>query len=303
MTGRNVPAGYRRRLRGEPPDHSPVPQYAECALAEGTAGREKQIRTALSYWERTLGDLPAMGIPADRPRPVDGTGGVRVLHTFELPDETVREVRLAASTARTSLFTMLLTAYALSLTARTGGSEIAIPVLGAGRSRQQWDTAGFFVDGHVLRLAVPGRQTLATVLARVHRARTAARANDVPLVRVLEALPNIAAAAFDNPTVVPTPIQLCQPIPDVANDGATVGYQRMRLPPGVIQEQPVMPVDFLWVMEPYTSFVVRVMYNPRMFDEAGVARLAADFRHALWLLVTTPRISVRTAHAAMEVER
>ncbi|MEN3610690.1 condensation domain-containing protein [Plantactinospora sp. ZYX-F-223] len=300
---RDVMAGYERRLRGEPPDRTPLPQYVECALADGSAEREKQIRAALPYWERTLGDLPVVGIPADHPRPLDGTGGVRALHTFELSDRTVQEVRRAARAARTSFFTMLLTAYALSLTWRTGGSEIAIPVLGAGRSRQQWDTVGFFVNGHVLRLGVPAEQTLATVLARAHRAGIAAQTNDVPLIRVLEALPNIAASAFDSTTVVPTPIQLCQPIPDFADDRATVRYQRMKLPPEVVAEQPVMPVDFLWVMEPYTSFVVRVMYNPRMFDEASVARLAEDFQRALWLLVTTPRISVRTARAAMEVAR
>ncbi|MEQ4303051.1 condensation domain-containing protein [Plantactinospora sp. B6F1] len=300
---RDVMAGYERRLRGEPPDRTPLPQYVECALADRSAEREKQIRAALPYWERTLGDLPVVGIPADHPRPVDGTGGVRALHTFELPDRMVQEVRRAARTARTSFFTLLLTAYALSLTARTGGSEIAIPVLGAGRGRQQWDTAGFFVNGHVLRLGMPAEQTLATVVARVHRAGIAAQTNDVPLIRVLGALPNIAASAFDSSVVVPTPIQLCQPIPEFADDRATVRYQRMVLPPEVVAEQPVMPVDFLWTMEPYTSFVVRVMYNPRMFTAHGVARLADDFERALGLLVTTPQISVRAARVAMETAR
>ncbi|NUT35325.1 MAG: hypothetical protein HOV79_19900 [Hamadaea sp.] len=284
---RDVIAGYERRRHGTPDPTPAVGQYADHALAEAAPEREKRLQEALPYWRDALAGVRRVGIPADRPRPAVPTGTDKALHTFELPDALVAGLRGRARALKTTEFTLLLTAYAVALAGHAGRARIAVPVLSAGRGAHDWDSIGFYVNGHVLRLDLSGDGSLADAAAHVHQVNTEALRHDVPLIRVLEELPDLAEAAFDARDVVPAPMQLCRPIPR-GGDAATVEYRRLNLPPDLVREIPVMPVDFLWVMEPYTSFVVRVTYDPDMFDPATVERIAQRFRIAADRLVVAP---------------
>ncbi|NUR70391.1 MAG: hypothetical protein HOU81_06200 [Hamadaea sp.] len=296
---RDVVAAYERRRRGTSASVAPVPQYADHATAEAAPEREKRIQEALPYWREQLSGVRRVGIPADRPRPLSPKAAVgeKALHTFELPDGVVAGLRSRARTLRTTEFTLLLTAYAVALAGHAehaehagpaGQTRIAVPVLSAGRGAGDWDGIGFYLNGHVLRLDLSGTMTVAEAAAHVHHVNTEALRHDVPLIRILEELPELAEAAFEARDVVPAPMQLCRPIPRSEDPDATVHYRRLGLPPAVVRETPVMPVDFLWVMEPYASFVVRVTYDPAMFEVATVERIAARFRATADRLVTAP---------------
>ncbi|GAB3808924.1 condensation domain-containing protein [Micromonospora zhanjiangensis] len=284
---RDVLAAYERLRSGSDPTGDPVPQYADHALAATMPGREKRLRDAMPYWHERLAGVRRVGIPPDRPRDPRSPAPVKALYTFELDDATVTGLHRRARALRTTDFTLLLTAYAAALASRTGAPRVVVPVLSAGRSASEWDSIGFYLNGHVLPIDLGGDPTGVEAVARVHRANAEALANDVPLIRVLEELPDLAEAAFDARDVVPAPMQLCRPIPR-SERAATVTCRRLALPPRIVREEPVMPVDFLWVMEPYTSFVVRVTYQPAMFDEATVAAVAAVFRTALDRIVAAP---------------
>ncbi|NUR52192.1 MAG: hypothetical protein HOV71_29060 [Hamadaea sp.] len=287
---RDVVAAYERRLHGIAAPSGRVPQYADHALTEAAPDREKRIQEALPYWREQLSGVRRVGIPADRPRPAPGTAGNRekALHTFVLPDPVVAGLRDQARRLRTTEFTLLLTAYAVAMAEHADQRRVTVPVLSAGRGAGDWDGIGFYLNGHVLRLDLSGAMTAAEAVAHVHRVNTEALRHDVPLVRVLEELPELAEAAFDARDVVPAPMQLCRPIPRAEDPAASIHYRRLTLPPDVVRETPVMPVDFLWVMEPYDSFVVRVTYDPAMFDADTVERIAGRFRATADRLVTSP---------------
>ncbi|MCP2322921.1 hypothetical protein HDA40_001428 [Hamadaea flava] len=301
---RDVVTAYERRRRGSADAVEPPPQYADHALTESSPEREKRIQEALPYWREQLSGVRRVGIPADRPRPdaAADTGREKALHTFELPDAVVAGLRARARTLRTTEFTLLLTAYAVALAGHAGQPRIALPVLSAGRGAGDWDGIGFYLNGHVLRLTLSGAMTAAEAAAHVHQVNAEALQHDVPLIRVLEELPELAEAAFDARDIVPAPMQLCRPIPRADDPGAAVHYRRLTLPPDVVRETPVMPVDFLWVMEPYDSFVVRVTYDPAMFEAASVDRIARRFRATADRLVTSPNTPLASLLAATPEE-
>ncbi|HET6212390.1 MAG TPA: condensation domain-containing protein [Micromonosporaceae bacterium] len=298
---RDIMAGYERRRRGLPPDPSPVLQYVDCARVDASPAREERIRAALPYWEKTLADFDVVGLSTDHPRIPSTTPVPKAMHSFAVGDATVEAVRATGRALRTSFFTVLLTAYSVCVRARTGADEVIVPALGSGRERHQWDTIGYFLNGYVLRLDLSGDPTLAELVARVHRVWVAAQVNDVPFVRVLEALPQVAEAAFDLESVVPAPAQLCMPIPVFDDPTASVHYAQLMLPPELVRETPVLPIDFVWMMEPYEPFMVRVMYNPRLFDEGTITALEADFHRVLRVLVDSPQTTVRSVLSMMDV--
>ncbi|MEV7597219.1 MupA/Atu3671 family FMN-dependent luciferase-like monooxygenase [Kitasatospora sp. NPDC089797] len=137
------------------------------AARERAAVAAGAYQESLDYWRKVLGgDLPALTLPTDRPRPPvpDGRGRSYVRH---LPAELSADIRKLARTRRSTLFMVLLTAFAGVLQRYAGQDEVVLGTPLANRADGTEDLVGFFVNTLVLRLDLSGEPDFAEALDRV----------------------------------------------------------------------------------------------------------------------------------------
>src|SRR5205085_5151643 len=123
---------------GEPALPPPAAEYADFVRwqAELLAGPEGE--RLWGYWRHKLaGELPALNLPTDRPRP-PAQSDRGATHRFRVDAAPARRLRELARAEGTTLFAVLLAAYQ-SLLHRLGGQDdvlVGSPV--AGRSRPEF---------------------------------------------------------------------------------------------------------------------------------------------------------------------
>src|SRR5205085_3700285 len=110
-------------------------QYADYALWECVRLEGGLLEGQLAYWRRQLGgELPALELPTDRPRPASATYA-GASHRFELSAPLAHGLRELCQSSDVTLYTLLLAAYAALLYRYTGQEEILVGSPVAGRDR------------------------------------------------------------------------------------------------------------------------------------------------------------------------
>ncbi|WP_176000923.1 condensation domain-containing protein, partial [Paraburkholderia caledonica] len=144
----------------------------------------------LAYWTQRLGtERPALELPLDRPRAaVRGIEGGRARR--DVAPVLAGRLRELARAQRTTLFTVLLGAYAALLYRYSGQPGVRIGVPSAGRQRSETEgLIGFFVNTLVIDVDVDGRMPFGTLLAGLHERVLEAHAHQgAPFGSILDAL-------------------------------------------------------------------------------------------------------------------
>ncbi len=187
---RELAALYEAFARGE---ESPLPelpvQYADYAVwqRERLAGGEMDRQ--LAYWRERLRDLPALELPADRPRPAAlsarGAG-----EPVRLGGGLGHRLRGLCRREGVTLFMALLAAWEVVLWRWSGQRDFAVGTPVANRGRVEIEgLIGFFLNTLALRAEVDGGESFQALLERVRETAFAAYAHqDVPFERVVEAV-------------------------------------------------------------------------------------------------------------------
>ncbi|MFD3703755.1 non-ribosomal peptide synthase/polyketide synthase [Nocardia sp. NPDC058658] len=193
---RDVMVAYAAHRAGAEPQWTPLPvQYADFALWQRAAlGAEDDADSALSrqidFWTTELADLPdLLSLPSDRPRPAVASGrGAR--QAFTIPATIAERLRVIGTEANASLFMVLHTAFAATLTKLSGQQDISIGTPVAGRGDQALDDlVGMFVNTLVLRTRIRPEATFRELLDTVRAADLRALANtEVTFDRLVEVL-------------------------------------------------------------------------------------------------------------------
>ncbi|MEC3980970.1 non-ribosomal peptide synthetase [Amycolatopsis sp. H20-H5] len=191
---RDLGAAYAARVEGVAPDWRPLPvQYADYALWQrdllGTdEDKDSLAANQLAYWADTLADaLPALTLPADRPRPPVATHrgdsvGVRV------DAELHASLRALAAKTDTTPFMVFQSALAALLTRLGAGEDISIGTPVAGRlDAATDDLIGYFVNTLVLRTDTSGDPAFVDLLRRARATALGAYAHqDLPFERLVD---------------------------------------------------------------------------------------------------------------------
>ncbi|MEJ5866045.1 amino acid adenylation domain-containing protein [Pseudomonas farsensis] len=239
-------------------------------LASGEGERQ------LGYWVAQLGaEQPVLELPCDRPRPaVQSFRGAR--HDFTLPQALCAALTQLAQAQGVTMFTLLLTAWQALLYRYTGQTDIRIGVPVANRNREETEgLIGFFVNTQVLRAEVDGLASFGELLKQVRDTVLQAQDHqDLPFEQLVEALHPERSLSVNPLFQVMFNHQVSAPL----------ASQQL---PGVELEE----VDWaaqqthfdltLNTSERPDGLHGALVYATDLFDEARMARMAADWQRLL----------------------
>jgi nonribosomal peptide synthetase protein BlmVII len=181
---------YRAQLAGRPPGLAPLPaQYRDFAAWQRDQAGAQSQQERLERWARRLqGARFGLELLAE-PGPGARREPARCLRAT-LPAAYLARLRGLAREHRTTLFTVLLTAFGCALSRLGGQADIVVGSPAAGRARVQFEPLiGFFVAMLPLRLDMSGRPATAELIRRNHDVVQQALADqEVPVERIIARL-------------------------------------------------------------------------------------------------------------------
>ncbi|MCR8842563.1 amino acid adenylation domain-containing protein [Paenibacillus sp. SC116] len=144
-------------------------QYSDYAAWQEAGFANAAYADDERYWMEVFeGKLSVLELPTDRPRPsLPSYKGRR--HSFRLDAQTTTEARKLAREAKTTLYTVLLSAFAAMLARYSGQAEVIVGTPAAGRDHA--DThgmIGMFVNTLALRTRPERNKTVRAYLAELH---------------------------------------------------------------------------------------------------------------------------------------
>jgi amino acid adenylation domain-containing protein len=176
--------------RGLPAGLPPLPlQYSDFSEWQRDTLRGEALERQLAYWRRQLAGLPALELPADRPRPAHPSyRGDK--ERFTIPAVLVTSLRELARARGATLYMTLLAAFQVLLLRYAGQEDVAVGAPIAGRKRTEIEgLIGFFVNTLVMRGDLSGNPTFSKLLTRTReRAIDAYSHQDLPFEKLVEEL-------------------------------------------------------------------------------------------------------------------
>ncbi|MEU7898409.1 amino acid adenylation domain-containing protein [Nonomuraea sp. NPDC049152] len=165
-------------------------QFADFAVWQRGRLTGEFLETELAHWRERLAGIPAdLGLPGDRPRPARRTYRGEMRLGVYSPELSSRLERLAKD-LNTTLFTVMLTAYAAVLSRWSGVDDIVVGTPIAGRLLPETEPViGMFVNAVPLRVDLSGSPSFREAATRVRA--TVAEALDhqeLPFERLVEDL-------------------------------------------------------------------------------------------------------------------
>ncbi|MGA2835981.1 MAG: condensation domain-containing protein, partial [Acidimicrobiales bacterium] len=263
---------YRAFRDGTRSPLPPLPmQYASYAAWERRRVEAGVADEDAAYWCRQLDGAPSsIELPSDRPRPsTDSHGGA--MYRSSLPGATTDRLRQLVRAHRSTLFMGLHAGFVALLRRLSGATDIVVGTPVSGRSRSEFDDMiGFFSNTLVLRSDVPGRAGFATLLDDVRSVCVDAFSHQLlPFERLVE---------------------LVKPERDISRHPIFQVMFTLR-PGGVsvpeLADLVVSPVQFRSSGTKFDLSLIAIdmgdhvqlnwEYSTDLFDEATVARMAAQF--------------------------
>ena len=182
---------YGQLVRGSQRDLPALPiTYADYAHWQRQRFKAGTFDTSLAYWIDTFRDLPGrVELPLDRHRPkMQASDGA--CERFHLRRELVANLESLARRERTTLFSVLLAAFAVLIQRYTGADDILIGTPVAGRGEVETENLiGPFVNTLVLRCDLSGEPTGRALVERIREmVLYALEHQEVPFEKVVEAV-------------------------------------------------------------------------------------------------------------------
>ncbi|WP_299497302.1 non-ribosomal peptide synthetase, partial [uncultured Shewanella sp.] len=142
--------------------------YGDYAIWQRETLRGEVLKVQLDYWREKLANFETLDLPIDKPRPsqIDYRG---IDYNLTLDVAMSNELRALAQEHNTTLFTVMLSAFYLTLSQLSNQQDIIVGVPSDNRHLVQTQSLiGFFVNSLVLRTQVTPELTSSELINRVH---------------------------------------------------------------------------------------------------------------------------------------
>ncbi|WP_167376273.1 non-ribosomal peptide synthetase [Xenorhabdus vietnamensis] len=231
----------------------------------------------LAYWRQALANYEALDLPTDHPRPVQVSYQGRDFN-FTLDVMLSEQLRALAQTQETTLYTVLLSGFYVTLAKLSGQNDIVLGTPTDNRHHAQTQSLiGMFVNSLVLRAQLDQTTNVATLIKQIHKLIAEAKAHqDMPFEQLVEAL-EIERDASRHP--------IFQVMFSLQSFGENLP-DRDRLPftPVALDEFLHSPAKFdlsLLLSDGQASIAGCLNYATSLFDEATIMRLAGIYQRVL----------------------
>ncbi len=274
-------------------------QYADFALWQQEWLRGEVLEAHLSFWRGQLaGELPALSLPTDRPRPAIQTfRGAR--HSSSLPDDLYAALKQLSRQEHVTLFMTLAAGFATLLWRYTQQTDIVIGTPIANRNRAEIEgLIGFFVNTLVLRFDLGAPLSFRELLAHVRATALAAYEHqDLPFEKLVEML-NLPRDLSRTPIfqVMFVFNEEHAPFQPIELPGLTIA-------PLTAETQTAKFDLTLVISERADTLFAAFEYNADLFDETTIERILGHFQTLLYAATTEPGQPIADLPLMTGVER
>jgi amino acid adenylation domain-containing protein/non-ribosomal peptide synthase protein (TIGR01720 family) len=272
---------------------SPLPelpiQYADFAVWQRGWLQGEVLENQLAYWRAQLGgDLPALELPTDRPRPARETHrGAQ--HSQMLPATLSDSLKALTLKQNCTMFMTLLTAFKILLYYLTGETDICVGVDIANRNRAGTERLiGFFVNQLVLRSNLIPVMTFEELLRNERESMLQAYVHqDLPFEKLVEAL---NPARHENRTPLFQVKMALQNVPMMLQNATVEGGSLPRLGIGQIEaDTGRSKFDLLLdLQDTEEGLAARLQYKTDLFEERTAVHILNRFHTLLERIVERP---------------
>jgi amino acid adenylation domain-containing protein len=285
---RELSALYQEVSTGKTASLPELPiQYADFAYWQNQQIAIDNFSQQLNYWQQQLADvvpvleLPYLNDDRNSNKKQAFQSGIVPL---SVSTEVTRKLKQLSQQSGTTLFTTLLTAFAILLSRYTHQEDLVVGTAIANRTSAQINPLiGAFVNTLGLRIQISDNPTFEELLTEVQKVVLEAYAHsEVPFIKVIEAL-KIDRKSGNNPLL------------QVMFTLETINQEKLQLP-GVITtklelSKPTAGATFdltlnLW--ETSVELQGKLEYNAYLFNEEIIQRISGHFQTLLEKIVESP---------------
>ena len=286
---RDLGAFYAARRSGLPAKLSQVRQYREYAEWQKASATSTAEDGAPRYWQDKLRGAREFTIPNDHGH-LDSYSSSYSLYNDTIDADVMSAASALATRARSTTFTVLLSAFYVLAHNITGATDLAIRAFTAGRSEEQFqDTMGLFINVLPFRTDLADCTSFRDILIRAKETFVDALAHELPVTVIEQTFPDFVKSRENLRTsqfiISETPTQLGDVVFPIA-EGAREVHQYM------LEESRHhdIPTGLVWGLTPTPDggLCSGVLFNPDEFDESTVAGWAAGLRQILTSAVRDP---------------
>ncbi|RKH33762.1 amino acid adenylation domain-containing protein [Corallococcus praedator] len=295
---RDLDVFYAALTQGKEPKLPALPiQYADFTEWHRNWLQGEELERQARYWRQKLsGNLPALELPTDKPRPAQMSlkGGTE---PFVLTGAEVDALTKLGRESNATLYMVLLTAFKTLLHRYSGQEDLVVGTPIRGRSHPEVeDLLGFFVNTLVLRTQMGPELTFRQLLERVRTTCMEAFGHqDMPIELLLQQL-GVQRDLSRTPL-----FQTFFTFQDVRNRNSTLGaltYGQVHV------HAHATPLDLsFWVKETAHGIVGGMDYNTDLFERDTVVRMLEQIRTLLRAAVSDAEVPVARLPLLPEAEK
>jgi hypothetical protein len=287
---RDLGAFYTARRTGSPAVLPQIRQYREYAAWQRANATSTADDGAPAYWRHQLDGAREFTMPNDHGHP-ESYSQHYSLHGHELEPEIMTGAAALATATRSTVFTVILSAFYVLAQQITGDTDLAIRAFTAGRNELEFqDTMGLFLNCVPFRTDIAGCTSFRDVVLAARETFIDAMAYELPVNWIEQTFPDFTKSREDLRTsqfiIANQQGQLGDEVVFPIAEGARPAIKRASQEQGHHD----IPSGTVWNLsaEPSGELAGGVLFNRDEFDESTVRGWAVGLRQILAGAVREP---------------
>jgi len=280
---RDLGVFYAARVTGTPAELPPMRQYREYAEWQRASATSSAEDGAPAYWRDKLRGAREFTIPNDHGHP-ESYSRPYSMHAHSIEADVMARASAVAAASRTTVFSVLLSAFYVLAYQVTGATDLTIRAFTAGREVEQFhNTMGLFLNCVPFRTDIADCTSFRDIVAHAKETFFGAMAHELPVNVIEQSFPDFVKSRDDLRTsqfiISPQVSQLGEELILPIADGARPIAVRWRDEDGPRD----IPSGTVWFVDVPAAGALTgvVMFNLEEFDESTVVGWATDLQRIL----------------------